>query len=326
VTPLESYFGYVTFVPYVPDPPGSLTLPVPGTVRVPFYFTPQPYAALDIVGDDTIVHPLEDIALLDVTHTGSITSSVWVYPALVATEEPNPAVSPNGSVRMFGMDYGWYEPSGGTGDVMIATINAWAPWHDPQPYFSEFDLYLDPNEDGVWDYVDFNFSYSWLMGTYGNDWIVVRVNLATGVASLASSWYMYTDYNSALMEWWLPTSRMGNSPTNSDFGYQLVGWDQYGTSDVTPAGNFDYFKSPFAWGIDGPDTGWLGPANRTGMVGVWVDDLAGYQVAKPLGAMIVDYVGNPNNTDGAQAYFAPLDLVYKQLYWFPFMAHHAVAP
>jgi subtilisin family serine protease len=319
-SPLEAYFGYVSFTPLALAPSGEM----PGPVRVPFFFTPQPYAALDITGDDTIVNPRTGMALLGVTHSGSIASDMWLYPALVAPEAPNPAVAPNASVRMLGMDYAGLS---GYGDIIAVAIDAWAPWHVPQPYFSEFDLYVDANADGVWDYVNFNFNSGWAGGgTSNNTWMVIQVELATGIMYYASPYPIYADYNSSLMEWYLPAAWQDLGSTNSDFAYQLVGWDQYGASDETPAGRFDYLRAPLIFGVDSPSTLQLGPADRTGLIGIWVGELASYRLAKPLGLMVVDYAGNPNNDDGARSYLAPLHLVYTYQYWFPFMVQGALVP
>ncbi len=109
---------------------------------------------------------------------------------------------------------------------------------------------------------------------------------------------------------------------NSAFAYQLVGWDQYGTPDVTPAGRFDYLDLPLWWSYDGDP----GPSEPETWFLAWVNRVSGYNLAKPVGLMILDYAGNPNNDDGAQAYLAPISLFYKQLYWFPFMAKGAPMP
>jgi len=320
---LEEYFGYLTFMPTMgygaegAEAANGLSL----IARVPFYGQVKPYAVLDVTGDEEIIHPIFDYATLEVSASGPVTSSLWAYPALVATDAPNPAVAPSASVRMFGMDYGWADPS--YGDIIAVAIDAWAPWHVPQPYFSEFDLYLDPTNDGVWDYVDFNFNYGWyLTGSDDNTWVVVQVDLAANMLYLASPYAINSDYNNSLMEWYLPAAWQDLGATNSAFAYQLVGWDQYGTPDVTPAGRFDYLDLPLWWSYYG-DPGLSEPET---WFWAWVNRVSGHNLAKPVGLMILDYAGNPNNDDGAQAYLAPISLFYKQLYWFPFMAKGAPMP
>ncbi|MFO7695596.1 MAG: S8 family serine peptidase [Anaerolineae bacterium] len=323
---LEEYFGYLTFLPTMgigaesAEAANGISL----IARVPFYGQVKPYAVLYVTGDEEIIHPIFDYATLEVSASGPFTSSLWAYPALVATGAPNPTVAPNASVRMFGMDYGGASPAG---DIISVAIDTWAPWHVPQPYFSEFDLYLDVNSDGVYDYADFNWNYGWLLTAGADDnntWVVLRVDLARGVVSLASPYLIYTDYNNSLMEWHLSATWHGLAPGNSAFTYQLLGYDQYGTPDVLPPGRFDYLASPYLW-LYGP-TLEPGPAVPLTYFGVWAGDLAGYRLAKPVGLMIVDYAGNPNNDDGAQAYLAPISLFYKQLYWFPFMVQGALVP
>jgi 5'-nucleotidase/UDP-sugar diphosphatase len=318
-TALEEYYGFVTFTPptpyqvFLPLVAGgtATAASVEGTaqltsllfpedaLRVPFYFQPRPYAVLEISGSGVITDPETDIATFAITHTGPISSSLWVYPALVE-DGPDAGMYGPGDVRVFGLDYGW--TSGTYGDIIVAAIDAWDYWHVPQPYFAEFDLYVDYNENGVWDYVDFNWNYGAAAGgTNNNQWVVIRVNLATGALSLASPYLIYTDYNNSYMEWYLRASTQGLGSSNPTFDYQLIGFDEGGADETAP-GRFDYVNYPFGWDV----TNDPGPAEPAAEVWVWVNDQAGYYYSQPLGVMIVDYNGDPANVEGTEAYFEPI--------------------
>lgn len=320
---VEEYYGYIVltppppyliYLPLVMKEGGPATMATPTSVGasatlmddslvVPFYFQPRPYSQLEtIVGDGVIADPATDSAIFEITHRGPITSSLWVYPALAWNEDPDPDMAGPGDIRMFGMDYGWTH--GTLGDIMIAAINAHGYWHVPQPFFAEFDLYIDADQDGVADYVNFNYNYGWLQGAgHTNQWIVVQVDLATGTLYLGSPWVIYTDYNASFMEWYLPAAYQDLGPANSTFDYQLFGFDGGGVS-MTPPGQFDYRNYPFGWDISNDP----GPADRAAEIEVWVNSQVGYYYSSPLGVMIVDYNGDPRNVNGGQAYFKPIEV------------------
>jgi uncharacterized surface protein with fasciclin (FAS1) repeats/2',3'-cyclic-nucleotide 2'-phosphodiesterase (5'-nucleotidase family)/subtilisin family serine protease len=300
----EEYFGFVSFTPPGGDPTDTLL--------VPFYAQPRPYSQLEeIVASGVITDPSSDIATFELTHRGPIASDLWVYPALFASEEPDPAMAGPGDVRMLGMDYVGSHPT--YGDLVGVAINAWNYWHTPQPFFAEFDLYVDADQDGEWDYVNFNWNNGARTGGGNNNvWVVVQVDLSDGMLYLASPFTIYTDYNASYMEWFLPAVWQDLGPDASTFDYQMVGFDDGGVS-ITPPGSFDYVQWPFDWLI----TNDPGPAEREAEIWVGVNSLSGYNYTQPLGVMIVDYNGDPRNQNGAQAYFEPIEVVLAHRLFFP---------
>ncbi|MDW8069635.1 MAG: hypothetical protein RML46_12065, partial [Anaerolineae bacterium] len=304
---LEEYYGYVVF---------TNTVVPTETLRVPFYLSPRPYTRLTELASQTTFDYATGFAYFDLYHSGPISSSLSVYPVF-AVDGNETGVADAGDVRLVGVDYGWYD--GPTyGDIFVVAINTWGAWHTPQPYFAEFDLYLDVNEDGTADFVDFNWNSGRLTGTSDNDtWVVVRVDLSTGQLSLASPYTIYTDYNAGYMEWWLPATyngltNIGVPGANTDFNFQLVGFDYWGEADVTEAGRFDIARPPFDWG-------WLtgypqnpGPYSRETVYAVVVSDPDGYLYSRPKGVMIVDDNGRPGR---GQAYYWPLKVTgYPQVF------------
>ena len=314
---LEEYYGFVTLDPvhyrvYLPIiysnggaaasgvSQSSVASTVDGRLRVPFYFQARPYSQLTLEAD--MADPVADYVTISMAHQGPISSSTWMYPALVWNDAPDPAMTGPGDVRLFGMDYGWNQP--GYGDIIAVAINAWDYWHVPQPFFAEFDLYVDADQDGVDDYVNFNFNYGWFSGA-GNDntWVVLQVDLATNMLYLGSPFLTYTDYNASYMEWYLPAAWQDLGPSNPSFDYLLVSFDEEGVG-VNGPGRFNYRRPPLGWYI--PDD--PGPAEREAPAYVWVDDVPGYLYSEPQGAMLVDYNGDPRNVNGSQAYFVPIEL------------------
>lgn len=291
---LEEYYGYVVFT----DTDGA-------TLRVPFYLIPRPYTRLTELDSQTTFNYASKYAWFYLRHNGPISSSLWVYPVF-AVDGNETGVADAGDVRLVGMDYSY-------GDIFVPAINTWGAWHTPQPYFAEFDLYMDVDNDGEWDLVDFNWNSGAFSGGTDTDvWVVVQFDLETEELSLASPYYIYTDYNAGFMEWYLPATRNGLGGTDTDFRYQLFGFDYYGNPDVTPPGSFDYARPPFWWGWDTSYPSDPGPYGRETVYAVGVDDLGGYLYSQPKGAMIVDYNGKPGQ---GQAYYWPLTVTgYPKVY------------
>jgi hypothetical protein len=220
---------------------------------VPFYFQLRPYSQLEeIVGDNVIDEPGDFSTTFEITHHGPVDSSLWVYPALIWNEEPDPSMYGPGDVCLFGMDFGGRSSYG---DIISVAIDAWDYWHVPHPFFAEFDLYIDAEQDGEWDYVNFNYNLGAVSGA-GNDnrWYALKFDLSAGMLYLASPYLIYTDYNASLMEWYLPAAWQDLGRSNSTFNYQLVGKEEFelppsheepGVS-VNPPGQFDYSIHPLA--------------------------------------------------------------------------------
>jgi minor extracellular serine protease Vpr len=297
---LEEYYGFVSFTPTLEPVNNEIN----DTLLVPFYFQPRPYSQIEeIVGDGVIQYPEIDNTTFELTHHGPIISSLWVYPALIWNETPDPDMYGPGDVRLFGMDFGGTH--GTHGDIIVASINAHGPWHVPQPFFAEFDLYIDANQDGDWDYINFNYNLGWWQGTnHTNLWIVVQYDLAAGMFFLGSPFLIYSDYNASYMEWYLPAAWQDLGPTDSTFDYMLLGFDDGGMS-FNPPGQFDYANYPFVWML----TNHPGPTVPEAEITVAVNDLGGYLYSQPSGVMIVDYHGDPRNQNGGQAYFQPIDVM-----------------
>jgi len=295
---LEEYFGFVSFTPPgVSLPPGTLFLDIPeDSLMVPFYFQPRPYSQLEEIGPgNEIVDWDSDISVITMTHRGPISSTLGALPALVWNEDPDEDMAGPGDVRLFGLD--------GYGPFIVAAFNTHAYWHVPQPFFAEFDLYIDADQDGIPDYVNFNFNYGAFLDTgHNNTWVVLQVDLATGVLYLGSPYLIYTDYNASYMEWTLPAGWNDLTPDNSVFNYMLRSFDEGGAS-APMVGSFDYINYPFAWITSNNP----GPNDPTAELWAWISSLVGYHTSAPLGMMIVDYNGDPRNNNGSQAYFVPIE-------------------
>lgn len=283
---LEEYYGYIVFTsPSLTNAPDPVILT---KLRVPFYLSPRPYDVLSVGA------PAGSGAsgTATLTHTGPISSSLAAFP-LFSNDINDLNVGDQADLRYVGMGY---VNTSSYGDVVVPAFNTWGAWHDPQPYFAEFDLYLYVNKGSDPDLVDFNYNLGWINGgSDTNDWIVVQVDLATGRVALGSPYLVKTDFNSGLMEYYLPAAWNGLSSTNSDFWFQLIGFDHKGNSDLTNLTEFDYMHPPLSISISRNP----GPANPAASLNYTVIDPGSFDRSHALGLMIVDDNGKPG---AGQAY------------------------
>ena len=278
----EEYYGYVTF---------ENTEVVTDVLRVPFYGVPQPYAELSLTDNGM---DGDFFGTYSIDHTGPVSSSLWAYP-LYVMDGNEVTQGDEGDIRMVGMDY--YFHSATNGDIIAMAIDAYGKWHTPQPYFAEFDLYIDSDTD----FIAFNFNYGWFTGGDDTDeWMVMLVVPGYGIY-LASPYFIYTDYNTGLMEWYMPTSWISWDPANTDFDFAIYGFDWDGNVDVGGAWYFDAMHPPFGLAFSGDP----GPDDPMATGYYWLNDALGYANSEPYGLMVVDYAGEAGV---GQAYALPFNI------------------
>ncbi len=140
-----------------------------------------------------------------------------------------------GDLRYVGLDYGWYNAT--YGDILVPAFSMWGPVHNNQPYFSEVDLYIDADQDGNPETVNFNFNYGWYAtGASNNQWAVIQVDSTDGQFVSRKSLMIYADYGSGFQEWYLPTSW---NYLSSVFDFEVVSYDWNGSSDYAGMASFD---------------------------------------------------------------------------------------
>jgi len=206
----EEIFGYLVLTPrlyrlYFPlwlqgdygvtpaavQPTAARLMAPEETLRVPFFFVPRPYSMLTTLSAQTVItDPEIDIAVVELSAGGPVDPDLWVYPGTI-TDTNEATQLDAGDIRMIGVDYGG---SSGYGDIIVVAIDAWDGWHTPQPYFAEFDMHLDVDEDGTDDFILFNWNYGAATGGDDTDeWLVFQVDLSNGMLYLASPYLIYTE-------------------------------------------------------------------------------------------------------------------------------------
>lgn len=267
-------------------------------LRVPYYVQPRPASRLFLQPEQGISDPAADAARTGITKTGPAETWLYMYPAMIYSPTPDASMEGPGDIRLFGLDFLGTDDDGL--EILGAAFAAHAPWHVPQRRFVEFDLYIDSDRDGSFDYVNFNYdlgafdSYGY---DYDNTWGVLQLDLESNLIFQASPYYISTDFNSAFMEWYLPIQQQELDGSNSDFDYLVKSFEYSENTRTWPKQSFDCQKRPISGEINEDQT----------TASIRVNDPEGYDLSRPEGALLVDVFGDPSAGTGAQAHWIPLE-------------------
>jgi hypothetical protein len=287
----QEIFGYI-----------FITETSPGVdIRLPFYVVPRPVANLTIDSVNNVLVPASGLGGIAVTNTGPSNSDLWAFPLLDA--DPNEAGQiDSGDLRLFGMENGGANLFTPNVDDIAVFFSAWDDTYLPQPFYVEYDLYMDVDEDGTDDWVAFNYDLgAGTAGAYDNGWLVFQVDLATNTLYIGSDYLIFTDYYSNFQFWYLPDAYYGldlDSPENTDFDYQVFAFDMMGNVDEGEAGTMDYSDYSLMWGFI--DTSPMFSPS-TLLFSVWDQTL--YEKTDVDGIILVDFNAPPGT---AQAYHWPI--------------------
>ncbi len=283
---MEEYYGYVTFTDGVDD------------LRVPFYFVPRPYTVL-MEDDSVTTFDIEtDSGYVDLTQSGPQASKLNAYPVFLV-DENEVDVLDAADMHYAGLDYWGVEPT--YGDLLVSVFSMWGPVHTNQSYFSEVNMFIDADQDGNPELVDFNYNLGAFDGYDDNNkWVVVQVDLEDDSVILGSPFLIDADFNSGFQAWYLPTASpyLGLVDTALDYEVKSIDWN--GVEDYVGTASFDYAKTPLIWGLtdDVPD-------NTPFTLDFSANDVDGYYDSKLLGIMLVDYFGKPGM---GQVHYWPLNV------------------
>jgi subtilisin family serine protease len=283
---MEEYYGYVTFI-------GA-----GDNLRVPFYFVPRPYTVLVEDDSETTFDIETGSGYVDLTQSGPQASKLNAYPVFLV-DENEVDVLDAGDLRYVGLNYWGIVPT--YGDLLVSVFSMWGPVHTNQSYFSEVNMFIDADQDGNPELVDFNYNLGAFDGYDDtNTWVVAQVNLDDDSVILGSPFSIDADFNSGFQAWYLPTASpyLGLVDTALDYEVKSIDWN--GVEDYVGTASFDYAKTPLIWDLtdDVPD-------NTSFTLDFSANDVDGYYESKLQGIMLVDYFGKPGL---GQVYYWPLNV------------------
>lgn len=286
---LEEYYGFVSFTEPLIVGDAKVTQP---RLRVPFYFSPRPYTEMTKTSTDPSFDPVVGTAQIELMQSGPQASSLWAFPTMLV-DPAEPDQMDAGDLRYVGLDHGGLSPYG---PILTAAFVMEGPIHTQQPYFSEVDFYIDADQDGLPETVNFNYNTSFFTGgDDNNDWFVVQIDYTDGMAYQGSPYYIWADFNSGVQEWYLPaTWNHLDEGTNPTFDFEVFSFDFNGSTDEAGMGQFDLSKPPLGWEIlDADDVDIATPEDEAVTLNVWVNDMDGYHYSQPKGILLLDYFGRP---------------------------------
>ena len=206
-------------------------------LRVPVYAAPRPAASMHAAVSSIAFTGITGTATIPVTGTGINTGVSYPVDIVslatafeLAETSPNDAGAPgtdNADLKYVGLTNDNRVATGGfvTNTVLYFGISTWGNHNTAYAADAEFDIYIDSNRDGTWDYVVYN-------SQAGSDiFATVVVNLSTGAAvadqyvNITPAYDTYPFNNSVLV---MPVSarRLGLTNANPRFDYQVVAFSR----------------------------------------------------------------------------------------------------
>jgi minor extracellular serine protease Vpr len=262
----------------LPEYDGYLTLSdATEAVRLPWHILP--HKAANVAAASTAVNLAGAAStVLNVTNTGGAVTSVVdafyltaVSPKLPTLSNPKPGDNFTlNDIKSVGTRF--VGIGGGQFGVQFAINTHGQRSHAVYP--AEFDIYIDSNNDGVYDYIVFNRE----SGTFASSGqsVVSIFNIATQVSS-APRFFTTSELVSSNMILTAALADLGLTPS-SKFTYQVLAFDNYfggAATDFVPPATITLDSPRFFV----PGAGATAPANAT--TGVTINRLASGDTASP---------------------------------------------
>ena len=251
--------GYVTFTPV------SAT----AALRVPVHIAARPASTMS-VAESGIVLPAAATGTFSLTPTGTPvdtaddTSLVTIMELLGTSPDDVSSTGPNNAadLKYIGAtsDYPFYTFANSAVYFGVATYGKWDTANA-----TEFDIYIDVNEDTVDDFVVFNANQGFFTGT--TDDVMFSVFCDLPAMAACDAWYYVNGWGSGtlntnlfhnnVMSLVVPFTGIGLvDGVNTDFNFQVVSFNREaaGVVDVSPVMSYDVANQAFT-AIDPVNTG-----------------------------------------------------------------------
>ena len=225
-------------------------------LHVPVYIAARPGAMMDVVdnalpldGSGTVGLTLAGVPVPTSYDAGGLGSLLGAFELLY--QSPN-EVTTSGPANAADLKYvgATYDS---IADTLYFAVSTYGNWNSPAPYDTEFDIYIDVNEDGTYDYVLFNHT-PW----FDDEAVTYLCNLATNDCSAEfyinglPGGYDTALFNNNVMVLPVGGSDLGLDLTNnSDFNFWMVTWNREYPSyvDITPVLHYNIAQQVFEGGL-----------------------------------------------------------------------------
>ncbi|MEM4204402.1 MAG: S8 family serine peptidase, partial [Candidatus Methanomethylicaceae archaeon] len=224
------------------------------TLRVPVHIMPRAASQMS-VQETSLVIPAAGTGTISLTPVGTsvdlsndwsqVSILEWVY-----TSDQIPAsnlVAPTAASADLQYIGVMSNPAATTPRVFFG-ISTYGDWDTL--YGTVFEIYIDVNEDGVDDFVVYNYDSS----STRNDIFVTRVfNISTGTAAINSYVNIYTGhnlntnaFNNRVIVLPVTWSALGLGTSNPDFNFRILSWNREADYvDSTPVLRYHIFNRAF---------------------------------------------------------------------------------
>ena len=244
--------GYVTLTSTTTEP----------SMRVPVHIAARPAANMSVT-ETNITLPAAATGTFDLTLSGTPvdtlddTSLAYVFELM--GEDPDEASS-NGStdasdIQYVGVstDYPYWAFADG---ALFFGLSTYGRWDTSQAV--EFDIFIDFDEDGLYDYVVFNGNQGFFTGTTDDVMLTTYCSVAGGSGVPGCDAWYYTNlrsgttntnmYHNNVITLPVPFFAVGlEDGINTDFNFQVVSFNRDGTGviDETPVYSYDVAAQSF---------------------------------------------------------------------------------
>lgn len=139
------------------------------------------------------------------------------------------------------------QPITGTNTRIFFGLTTWSNWTIAHYYEVEYDIYVDTNKDGIYDYVMYNAPVK--SGATFSDLTAINiVKLSNGAVSATTANFLngldgqldFNSFNSNMVVFPVKPSQLGLTSANSSFNYEIVTFDRFGLGAVDDEGPFFY--------------------------------------------------------------------------------------
>ena len=232
--------------------------------HVPVYIAPRPTSTMH-VDENSLTLGVDGTAKIHLVGEPVDNARGWAPLGmmfnLVNTSRDNSYTSGPanaGDLQYVGVSYTPADPDNGYPGVLAFGLATYGNWSSPSPWDTEFDIYIDTDEDGTTDYLILNFMWDDqsfpLVCDLSTDEILCDV--ADYVTNLFDGQTDTALFNNRVMVLAIDPADIGLDENNTDFDFFIVAWNRESPvgwadliPDFEPVVHYDVAQEAFETGL-----------------------------------------------------------------------------